>query len=108
MYKSYKSSTVKFKLSNIDINLKLGQITAIVGENGNGKTTILKIIAAEVATNAGKISYPCLYLNSKPDLYYIKQKIAYIPQELPKWYGWLIIYILQHRFMALQDKIIKI
>ncbi|MHC5723822.1 MAG: ATP-binding cassette domain-containing protein [Nostoc sp.] len=89
IFKSYKSRAVKFQLSNIDINLKLGEITAVVGENGNGKTTFLKIIAGELATNAGKITYPYLYLNSKPDLYYIKQKIAYIPQELPKWYGLL-------------------
>ena len=85
----YNSRAGKFKLFNIDINLKLGEITAVVGENGNGKTTLLKIIAGELATNEGKITYPCLNLNSKPDLYYIKQKIAYIPQELPKWYGLL-------------------
>ncbi|MDZ7956856.1 MAG: ABC transporter ATP-binding protein [Aulosira sp. DedQUE10] len=89
IFKSYKSRAVKFHLSNIDINLKLGEITAVVGENGNGKTTLLKIIAGELATNTGKIIYPCLHLNSKPDLYYIKQQIAYIPQELPKWSGLL-------------------
>ncbi|MEH2128593.1 ABC transporter ATP-binding protein [Nostoc sp.] len=89
IFKSYKSRAVKFQLSNIDINLKLGEITAVVGENGNGKTTLLKIIAGELATNTGKITYPCLYLNSKPDFYYIKQQIAYIPQELPKWSGLL-------------------
>ncbi|MEH2080150.1 MAG: ABC transporter ATP-binding protein [Nostoc sp.] len=89
IFKSYKSRAVKFQLCNIDINLKLGEITAVVGENGNGKTTLLKIIAGELPTNAGKIIYPCLNLNSKPDLYYIKQQIAYIPQELPKWYGLL-------------------
>lgn len=89
IFKNYKSRAVKFQLSNIDINLKLGEITAVVGENGNGKTTLLKIIAGELATNTGKITYPCLHLNSKPDFYYIKQQIAYIPQELPKWSGLL-------------------
>lgn len=43
--KNYKNRSTKFNLSSIDINLILGEITAIVGENGNGKTTLLRIVA---------------------------------------------------------------
>ena len=87
--KSYKSRSIKFTLSNIDISLKLGEITAVVGENGNGKTTLLRIIAGELTTTTEKLSYPCLTLNNKTDLYSIKQQIAYVPQSLPKWSGLL-------------------
>lgn len=83
--KRYRNSSIKFTLSNINISLKLGEITAVVGENGNGKTTLLRIIAGELATDSGKISYPCLTLNNQTDLYSIKQQIAYIPQQLPEW-----------------------
>ncbi|MEA5622446.1 ABC transporter ATP-binding protein [Nostoc sp. UHCC 0251] len=87
--KIYKSRSIKFKLSNLALSLKLGEITAVVGENGNGKTTLLRIIAGELAASTGELSYPYLTLNNKTDIYSFKQKMAYIPQELPKWSGLL-------------------
>ncbi|PSB45504.1 hypothetical protein C7B80_16750 [Cyanosarcina cf. burmensis CCALA 770] len=87
--KTYKSRSVNFKLKNISLELELGRITSVVGENGNGKTTLLRIVAGELAASAGKVSYPCLSLNSKSDWYSIKEQIAYIPQELPRWHGLL-------------------
>ena len=36
-----------FTLKKISVFLKPGQITGIVGENGNGKTTLLRIIAGD-------------------------------------------------------------
>jgi ABC-2 type transport system ATP-binding protein len=89
IYKTYKSRSVKFQLSNINVSLKLGEITAIVGENGNGKTTLLRIIAGELAPSTGELHYPYLTLNRKADMYSVKQKIAYIPQELSMWEGLL-------------------
>ena len=88
--KVYKSKGVKFCLSPIDIELNLGEITAVVGENGNGKTTLLRMLAGDLAISEGKLSYPLLTENSKKDWYSIKQNIAYLPQELPKWYGSLM------------------
>lgn len=87
--KTYTSRSIKFSLTGININLKLGKITVIVGKNGSGKTTLLRIVAGKLATSEGKVSYPCLSLNGKTDLYFIKKQIAYIPQELPKWHGLL-------------------
>ncbi|WP_341527374.1 ABC transporter ATP-binding protein [Nostoc sp. UHCC 0302] len=89
IYKTYKSRSVKFQLSNINVSLKLGEITAIVGENGNGKTTLLRIIAGKLAPSTGELRYPCLTLKKKTDMYSIKQQIAYIPQELLPWEGLL-------------------
>ena len=39
--KQYKN--MGFELSNIDMEIKAGELTGIVGENGNGKTTLLRI-----------------------------------------------------------------
>lgn len=88
--KSYKSRAVKFKLNPIDLTLKRGEITTIVGENGNGKTTLLRIIAGELKNSMGKLGYPGLTLDGRKDWYSIKQQIAYIPQQIEKWNGLLM------------------
>ncbi|MDJ0729687.1 MAG: ATP-binding cassette domain-containing protein [Crocosphaera sp.] len=88
--KRYKSKVVNFCLSPINLELNLGEITTVVGENGNGKTTLLRIIAGDLAISEGELTYPLLMKNNKKDWYLIKQKIAYLPQELPKWYGSLM------------------
>jgi ABC-2 type transport system ATP-binding protein len=87
--KSYKGKSAKFTLSIPEVELKLGDITAIVGENGNGKTTLLKIITGNLRKTDGQIRYPALDKDNKQDLYKIKQQIAYIPQELSEWEGLL-------------------
>jgi len=88
--KTYKGGSIRFTIDPpINLTLKLGEITAVVGENGSGKTTLLRIVAGNLRKSEGEISYPYLTKNNKIDLYSIKQQIAYIPQELPKWYGLL-------------------
>ncbi len=79
-----------FKMQDIDAAFRLGEITGVVGENGNGKTTLFRMISGELAADNGSISYP--YLQSQfgiasGDWAGIKQRIAFIPQHLEKWYG---------------------
>jgi ABC-2 type transport system ATP-binding protein len=87
--KTYDSESIDFTLQPIDLQLKLGEITAVVGENGSGKTTLLEIIAGRLTVSEGEIAYPHLTLNDQTDVYAIQQQIAYIPQELPPWPGLL-------------------
>ncbi len=75
-------------MANIDLELKVGELTGVVGENGNGKTTLLRIVAGDLAITKGKISYPHIADNTD-DWYKIKQNIAFIPQQLKKWNGLL-------------------
>jgi ABC-2 type transport system ATP-binding protein len=84
--KQYKNT--KFRLANIDLEMKVGELTGVVGENGNGKTTLLRIVAGDLAITKGKISYPHIADNTN-DWYKIKQNIAFIPQQLKKWNGLL-------------------
>ena len=75
-----------FSLKPISFSLQTGQVLGVVGENGNGKTTLLRCLAGQLALDGGKVDY---HLLRKPDYYAIKNHIAFIPQRIPKWYGLL-------------------
>ena len=56
--KKVKNSTESKKfqvLSDINLNIKEGSITGIIGENGVGKSTLLKIISGIIKPDIGKI-----------------------------------------------------
>jgi ATP-binding cassette subfamily B protein len=53
---SYTNSTQDFVLSNINMILEAGKLTAIVGASGSGKTTILKLLLNFYQPNFGSIS----------------------------------------------------
>ncbi len=78
-----------FELQPIDLTLRFGQVTALVGENGNGKSTLIKLVVGALAPTQGAIHWPYLNntLRKKLDHYLIKQHLAYVPQELPAWPG---------------------
>lgn len=44
-------------LNNINLNIKRGEVIAIVGENGSGKTTLSKILLGLYPINTGSIKY---------------------------------------------------
>ena len=73
-----------FNLQNISIDLRVGEITAVVGENGNGKTTLCRIVAGLLLKDQGKLSYPFFQQTDpeKLDWDKIKANIAYLSQEI--------------------------
>ena len=75
-----------FSLKPINLVIGTGNVLGVVGENGNGKTTLLRCLAGQLAIDNGEIKY---HLLQKPDSYAIKNHIAFIPQRIPKWYGLL-------------------
>lgn len=77
-----------FALTNVSIELRLGEVLGVVGENGNGKTTFLRIMAGDLQHSSGSLRYP-LFQSEPGEINWqrVKQQIAYIPQELPKWFG---------------------
>lgn len=86
--KTFVSPKFVFNLPELDLDLQLGEITGIVGENGNGKTTLLRMVAGDLEISGGNISYPAFDVAAS-DWYRIKQNIAFIPQALKPWKGFL-------------------
>lgn len=60
-------------LSDVDLELPRGMLTAVMGPNGAGKTTLIKAMLGLIPTVNGKISFP--EINGK------KPCIGYVPQS---------------------------
>lgn len=72
-----------FALGPINLDIKSGEIIGLVGENGNGKTTLLRSICGELHPTSGSINYKFEY----DDLYDLRTKLVYIPQRTDTWRG---------------------
>lgn len=83
IFKSYGFN--RFSLGNISLEIKKGQVYGLVGENGNGKTTLLRILAKELSHNSGSLQYN--FDTEVKDEYQLRTKLVYIPQRTEKWYG---------------------
>ncbi|WP_454947350.1 ABC transporter ATP-binding protein [Capnocytophaga leadbetteri] len=75
----------RFQLGPISLSIRKGQVYGLVGENGNGKTTLLRILARDLSYDSGVVKY---YFTERPkNDYDLRTKLIYIPQRTEKWYG---------------------
>ena len=75
----------RFQLGSISLSIKKGQVYGLVGENGNGKTPLLRILARDLSYDSGVVKY---YFTERPkNDYDLRTKLIYIPQRTEKWYG---------------------
>lgn len=84
--KTYKRDG--FSLHDVSFAARFGEITGVVGRNGNGKTTLFRLIVGELTPTSGTLTFPAIQ-GTDPRLHWdrIRQQIAYVPQELPRWFG---------------------
>lgn len=81
--KSYGSN--RFSLGPVSVEINKGQVYGLVGENGNGKTTLLRILAKEISYSEGELNY--LFNDQPKNDFDLRTKLVYIPQRTEKWYG---------------------
>jgi ABC-2 type transport system ATP-binding protein len=86
LIKRYSRSN--FQLSVNQLTLSASTITGVVGENGNGKTTLLDIIAGETAAE-GSFTYFGVDITNSTNWLELKNNIGFIPQRIPRWHGTL-------------------
>ncbi|MBV4357090.1 ABC transporter ATP-binding protein [Pinibacter aurantiacus] len=84
---SKKYSKGNFALNNIDVSLSKGEIIGLVGENGNGKTTLMRLLNGELKAEQGKLDY---HFAKNDSLYELRSKLLYVPQRIPRWWGSLM------------------
>jgi ABC-2 type transport system ATP-binding protein len=79
-------ATGHFSLKPLNVTVNTQDVIGLVGENGNGKTTLLNILGGNLKYDQGEISYSDV---PAKDYYKIKNYVAFIPQRIPRWFGLL-------------------
>ncbi|GAB3007994.1 hypothetical protein GCM10027051_05290 [Niabella terrae] len=74
-----------FSLGPVSLEIRKGQVYGLVGENGNGKTTLLRLLAGSIQYDSGSLSYRLT--RPAPDSFSLRTRLVYIPQRTRKWYG---------------------
>lgn len=75
-----------FTLQPVSLKVATGDIIGVVGENGNGKTTLLRCLSGQLSIDHGNIHHTQV---KESGYFAIKNTVAFIPQRIPKWYGLL-------------------
>ena len=83
MYFGFKNITVSYGreniLENVTVDVKKGEIAALVGNNGCGKSSLLKTFSRSVKPKSGEVVYKDRKI-SEYGRREIARKIAYLPQ----------------------------
>lgn len=95
--KSFGSNQI---LSDINLDIKAGECFAIVGSNGKGKTTLLRIMAGLIAPNKGNVLFDGISINKNKSN--IQKKLGYFPEK-PNLYENMDIRENLHFFASLKN-----
>jgi ABC-type sugar transport system ATPase subunit len=76
-----KTYTAVTALDNVGIELRAGEIHAVMGENGSGKSTLLSILSGAQAPDAGTISIQGTDYAALDPKFARKLRIEFVPQE---------------------------
>lgn len=78
--KLYKSFGNREVLSGASFDVEAGQVTALVGPNGSGKTTTLHVLAGLATPDAGTASVEGIEVTT--DREGVQERVAFLPQDV--------------------------
>lgn len=67
-------------LRGVSISAELGKVTAVLGRNGIGKTSLLRAITGQQAIRAGDIRFGGVSINALPSFERARMGIGFVPQ----------------------------
>ena len=76
--KSYKKRIV---IQDISLELRRGEVVALLGPNGSGKTTTFYSIAGLISSDGGQVKIDGLDVTTMPMYRRARMGLAYLPQE---------------------------
>ena len=68
-------------VDDVSFSIKKGQIIGLLGHNGAGKTTIMKIVSGYLEADKGEVSLDGISLKTNAKL--LQQHLGYLPENLP-------------------------
>lgn len=68
-------------LSDVTLDFPAGEVVALVGHNGSGKSSLLKILARQILPTSGSVSYDRQNLRNFQDRAFARS-VAYLPQDV--------------------------
>ncbi len=80
--KKFKTNGANFKtaVNDVTFSIRRNEIFGLLGTNGAGKTTILKMLTGQIQPTAGKIFYDGKTFNE--NLFEIKKMLGVVPQHI--------------------------
>ncbi len=96
-------------VNNFSLSLKPGELFSLIGPNGSGKTTIIKIIVGLLKSTSGTVLINKHNIDKEPEV--AKSLIGYIPDEPDVWNyitGEEFLYIVGQLYNMKKEDIFKI
>ena len=94
--KSYQKKTI---IQDVSLSVKRGEVVALLGPNGSGKTTSFYAIAGLIQSDGGKVSLDGADISALPMYRRARLGIGYLPQEMSIFRGLNV----QENIMAILD-----
>lgn len=80
-------------LQEVSFDLKVGEIVGLLGLNGAGKSTTLKMLAGLIAPSAGTVTIDGKPLHEHPET---RARIGYLPEDPPLYVEMTVVAFLRH------------
>jgi ABC-2 type transport system ATP-binding protein len=82
-------------VDDVSFEIQRGEVVGLLGHNGAGKTTIMKMMTAYLEPTSGNIFIDKLNINK--DIQAIQKRIGYLPENCPVWPEMTVIDYLEYQ-----------